>query len=67
MNRKAKFIFKQRIKGGRKRLLREACLLVPGGPQAELKNLLEFVSCCNEAALGNKPPWSQLIELVMGQ
>lgn len=56
LNGKTKFIFKQRIKGGRKRLLREACLLVPGGPQAELQNLLGFIICCNEAASGNKPP-----------
>lgn len=56
LNGKTKFVFKQRIKEGRKRLLREACLLVPGGPQAELQNLLAFIICCNEAASGNKPP-----------
>lgn len=46
-NGKIKFIFNREAK-------REMGLLLPGGPQAELQNLLEFIICWNKAASGNK-------------
>lgn len=48
-NGKIKFIFNREAK-------RVMGLLLPGGPLAELQNLLEFIICWNEAASGNKPP-----------
>lgn len=64
VNRKTKFIFKHRIKGGRKRLLREAGLLVPGEPQTELQICLSLSFAVRKLLQApNLPRW-QLMEPV---
>lgn len=47
---KIKFIFNREAK-------REMGLLLPGEPQTEMQNLLEFIICWNKAASGNKLLW----------